>query len=35
VLRGERRVYIEVEVAWQFAEAGVPHPWPDVHLPHG
>jgi hypothetical protein len=35
VVSFERRVYVDVEMVHQFAEAGVPLPWPDGHLPHG
>jgi hypothetical protein len=31
----ERRTYVEVEMPQQYVEAGVPLPWPDVHLPRG
>jgi hypothetical protein len=33
--RLEQHVYIEVEMARLYAEAGMPLPWLDVHLPHG
>jgi hypothetical protein len=34
VPRSEMSAYDEAEIARQFAEAGAPLPWPDVHLPH-